>query len=95
MSENLSLKTTLNNQAQLIKELMDENQNLKILVDEATIKLNDCISNKNENNLNNEKFNHELSSLKNENKQYEDKFIYFNEYITTINIIFSNYYILI
>ena len=91
MSENLSLKTTLNNQAQLIKELMDENQNLKKLVDEATIKLNDCISNKNENNLNNEKLNHELNSLKNENKQYEDKFIYFNEYITTIKSIFMTF----
>ena len=90
MSENLSLKTTLNNQAQLIKELMDENQNLKKLVDEATIKLNDCISNKNENNLNNEKLNHELNSIKCENKQYEDKFIYFNEYITTIKSIFMN-----
>ena len=91
MSENLSLKTTLNNQAQLIKELMDENQNLKKLVDEATIKLNDCISNKNENNLNNEKLNHELNSLKSENKQYEDKFIYFNEYITTIKSIFMTF----
>ena len=91
MSENLSLKTTLNNQAQLIKELMDENQNLKKLVDEATIKLNDCISNKNENNLNNEKLNHELNSVKNEIKQYEDKFTYFNEYITTIKSIFMKF----
>ena len=90
MSENLSLKSTLNSQAQLIKELMEENQNLKKLVDEATIKLNDCISNKNENNLNNEKLNHELNSIKCENKQYEDKFIYFNEYITTIKSIFMN-----
>ena len=91
MSENLSLKSTLNSQAQLIKELMDENQNLKKLVDEATIKLNDCISNKNENNINNEKLNLELNSLKNEIKQYEDKFIYFNEYITIIKSIFMNF----
>ena len=91
MSENLSLKTTLNNQAQLIKELMDENQNLKKLVDEATIKLNDCITNRNENNLNAEKLNHDLNSIKNEIKQYEDKFTYFNEYITTIKSIFMKF----
>ena len=91
MSENLSLKSTLNNQAQLIKELMEENQSLKKLVDEATIKLNDCISNKNENNLNSEKLNHELNSVKNEIKQYEDKFTYFNEYITTIKSIFMKF----
>ena len=91
MSENLSLKSTLNSQAQLIKELMEENQNLKKLVDEATIKLNDCISNKNENNLNSEKLNHELNSVKNEIKQYEDKFTYFNEYITTIKSIFMKF----
>ena len=91
MSENISLKSNLNSQAQLIKELMDENQNLKKLVDEATIKLNDCISNKNENNLNNEKLNQELNSKTNEIKQYEDKFIYFNEYIGTIKSIFMNF----
>ena len=91
MSENLSLKSTLNSQAQLIKELMEENQNLKKLVDEATIKLNDCISNKNENNLNSEKLNHELNLVRNEIKQYEDKFTYFNEYITTIKSIFMKF----
>ena len=91
MSENLSLKSTLNSQAQLIKELMDENQNLKKLVDEATIKLNDCITNRNENSINNEKLNRELNSKTNEIKQYEDKFIYFNEYITTIKSIFMNF----
>ena len=91
MSENLSLKSTLNSQAQLIKELMDENQNLKKLVDEATIKLNDCITNKNEDTINNEKLNKELNSKSNEIKQYEDKFIYFNEYIATIKSIFMNF----
>jgi len=91
MSENLSLKSTLNSQAQLIKELMDENQNLKKLVDEATIKLNDCITNKNEDSINNEKLNKELNSKDNEIKQYEDKFIYFNEYIATIKSIFMNF----
>ena len=91
MSENLSLKSTLNSQAKLLKELMDENQNLKNLIDEATIKLNDCISNKNENNINNEKLNLELNNKKNEIKQYEDKFIYFNEYITIIKSIFMNF----
>lgn len=91
MSENLSLKSTLNSQAQLIKELMDENQNLKKLVDEATIKLNDCITNKNEDTINNEKLNKELNSKANEIKQYEDKFIYFNEYIATIKSIFMNF----
>ena len=91
MSENISLKSNLNSQAQLIKELMDENQNLKKLVDEATIKLNDCISNRNENNLNNEKLNIELNSKTNEIKQYENKFIYFNEYIGTVKSIFMNF----
>ena len=91
MSENISLKTTLNSQAQLIKELMDENQNLKKLVDEATIKLNDVITNKNENKLNNENLNYELNSKINEIKQYEDKFIYFNEYISIIKSIFMNF----
>ena len=91
MSENISLKTTLNSQAQLIKELMDENQNLKKLVDEATIKLNDVITNRNENKLNNENLNYELNSKINEIKQYEDKFIYFNEYISIIKSIFMNF----
>ena len=91
MSENISLKTTLNSQAQLIKELMEENKNLKKLVDEATIKLNDVISNKNENKLNNDNLNYELNSKINEIKHYEDKFIYFNDYITIIKSIFMNF----
>ena len=91
MSENLSLKTTLNNQAQLIKELMDENNSLKKIVDEATIKLNDCINNKNENKVNNDNLNYELNSKINEIKQYEDKFTYFNDYISTIKSIFMNF----
>ena len=91
MSENISLKTTLNSQAQLIKELMDENQNLKKLVDEATIKLNDVINNKNENKINNDNLNYQLNLKINEIKQYEDKFIYFNDYITIIKSIFMNF----
>ena len=91
MSENLSLKSNLNSQAQLINELMEENKNLKKLVDEATIKLNDCISNRNENKKNNENLNNELNTKIKEIKQYEDKFIYFNEYITTIKLIFMNF----
>ena len=91
MSENLSLKSNLNSQAQLINELMEENKNLKKLVDEATIKLNDCISNRNENKINNENLNNELNTKIKEIKQYEDKFIYFNEYITTIKLIFMNF----
>ena len=91
MSENISLKTTLNSQAQLIKELMDENQNLKKLVDEATIKLNDVINNKNENKINNDNLNFQLNSKISEIKQYEDKFTYFNDYITVIKSIFMNF----
>ena len=91
MSENISLKTTLNKQAQLIKELMDENQSLKKLVDEATIKLNDVISNKNESKINNENLNYQLHSKINEIKQYEDKFSYFNDYISVIKSIFMNF----
>ena len=91
MSENISLKTTLNNQEKLIKELMDENKSLKKLVDEATIKLNDCIANKNENLMNNENLNFQLNSKIDEIKQYEDKFIYFNDYITIIKTIFMNF----
>ena len=91
MSENLSLKSNLNSQAQLINELMEENKNLKKLVDEATIKLNDCISNRNENKINNENLNNEINTKIKEIKQYEDKFIYFNEYITTIKLIFMNF----
>ena len=91
MSENISLKTTLNNQEKLIKELMDENKSLKKFVDEATIKLNDCIANKNENLMNNENLNYQLNSKINEIKQYEDKFIYFNDYITIIKTIFMNF----
>ena len=91
MSENLSLKSNLNSQAQLINELMEENKNLKKLVDEATIKLNDCISNRNENKINNENLTNDLNTKIKEIKQYEDKFIYFNEYITTIKLIFMNF----
>ena len=91
MSENISLKTTLNSQAQLIKELMDENENLKKLVDEATIKLNDVINNKNENKINTDNLSFQLNSKMNEIKQYEDKFTYFNDYITIIKSIFMNF----
>jgi hypothetical protein len=91
MSENISLKEALNKQAQLVKELMDENQNLKKLVDEATIKLNDVINNKNENKVNNEQLNYQLNSKINEIKQYEDKFSYFNDYISVIKSIFMNF----
>ena len=91
MSENISLKEALNKQAQLVKELMDENQNLKKLVDEATIKLNDVINNKNENKINNEQLNYQLNSKINEIKQYEDKFSYFNDYISVIKSIFMNF----
>ena len=92
MSENISLKTTLNSQAQLIKELMDENENLKKLVDEATIKLNDVINNKNENKITNtDNLSFQLNSKMNEIKQYEDKFTYFNDYITIIKSIFMNF----
>ena len=95
MNENISLKNTLNSQAQIIKELMDENKNLKKLVDEATIKLNDAISNRNENKINNDnlnyQLNYQLNSKINEVKQYEDKFIYFNDYISTVKSIFINF----
>ena len=91
MSENLSLKSNLNSQAQLINELMKENKNLKKLVDEATIKLNDCIPNRKDNKINNENLNNELNTKIKEIKQYEDKFIYFNEYITTIKLIIMNF----
>lgn len=70
---------------------MDENKSLKKLVDEATIKLNDCIANKNENMMNNENLNFQLNSKIDEIKQYEDKFIYFNDYITIIKTIFMNF----
>jgi hypothetical protein len=70
---------------------MDENQSLKKLVDEATIKLNDVISNKEENKLNNENLNYQLNSKINEIKQYEDKFTYFNDYISVIKSIFMNF----
>ena len=91
ISENLSLKTTLNSQAKLIKELMDENQNLKKLVDEATIKLNDVITIRHDNELGNENLNFELNTKMNEIKQYEDKFIYFNDYISIIKSIFMSF----
>ena len=59
----------------------EENKNLKKLVDEATIKLNDCISNRNENKINNENLNNELNTKIKEIKQYEDKFIFFSNFI--------------
>ena len=91
MEENLSLKTTLNSQAQLIKELMEENKNLKNLVDEATIKLNDYINNKNENQINFDNLNYQLTTKINEVKQYEDKLTYFNDYISIIKSLFMNF----
>ena len=91
MSENISLKSNLNNQAQIIKELTEENNNLKKLCEEATIKLNDCINNNSENKITNDNLNMQLTSKMNEIKQYENKFTYFNDYISFIKNIFMKF----
>ena len=91
MSENISLKSNLNNQAQTIKELTEENNNLKKICEEATIKLNDCMNNNSENKFTNENLNMQLNSKMKEIKQYENKFTYFNDYISFIKNIFMKF----
>ena len=87
-------KTNLNlKENDLINELVEENNQLKKIVQEATVKLNYLIINEKQNKVisdNNNILNMELSEKINLIKEYEEKFDFFNSYISEIKSSFIN-----
>ena len=84
LSENLSLKSTLNNQAQIISNLMNENLNLKQIVEEANSKLNEGLNINNDARERMKNLEKKLNIKGNELSQYEEKFSFFNDYISNL-----------
>ena len=84
LSENLSLKSTLNSQAQIISNLMNENNNLKQLVEEASSKLNEGLNINNDARERMKNLEKNLNIKTNELSQYEEKFSFFNDYISNL-----------
>ena len=84
LNENDNLISTINSQKKFISELLKKNSELEQLVNNASYKLNEGI------NLNNnakdkmKSFELEIQNKKNELSQYEEKFTYFNDYISSI-----------
>ena len=82
LNENSNLKNKLSSQNKMINELIIENSNLKQLLGNSKNKLNEPFKgNKKEKNNN---LQNQLNSTIKELSQYEEKFIYFNEYISNI-----------
>ena len=84
VNDNENLIGTINSQKKFISELLKKNSELEQLVNNASYKLNEGI------NLNNnakdkmKSFELEIQNKKNELSQYEEKFTYFNDYISSI-----------
>ena len=82
LNENSNLKNKLSSQNKKINELIIENSNLKQLLGNSKNKLNEPFKgNKKEKNNN---LQNQLNNTIKELSQYEEKFIYFNEYISNI-----------
>ncbi len=90
LNENISLKTTINKQNQTISDLLKSNSELKQLVNEAVYKLNEGLSLNNNARDKMKNLELEIELKKTELGQYEEKFTYFNDYISNIKSLFSN-----
>ena len=90
LNENISLKTTINKQNQTISDLLKSNSELKQLVNEAVYKLNEGLSLNNNARDKMKNLELEIELKKTELGQYEEKFTYFNDYISNIKSLISN-----
>ena len=82
LNENSNLKNKLSSQNKMINELIIENSNLKKLIGNSKNKINETLKgNKKEKNNN---LQSQLNNTIKELSQYEEKFSYFNEYISNI-----------
>lgn len=89
LSENITLKTTINSQNQVIGNLTNEITNLKNLIEEAENKINQNVSRNNEIDQKIKDYEGELDSKKKEINEYETKFDYFNDYVSNIKMSFT------
>ena len=90
LNENISLKTTINKQNQTISDLLKSNSELKQLVNEAVYKLNEGLSLNNNARDKMKNLELEIELKKTELGQYEEKFTYFNDYISNVKSLISN-----
>ena len=82
LNENSNLKNKLSSQNKMINELIIENSNLKKIIGNSKNTINEKIKgNKKEKNNN---LQTQLNNTIKELSQYEEKFTYFNEYISNI-----------
>ena len=88
MDVNINMK-----ESNLTSELVEENKQLKKLIEEATIKLNYLLVNEKNNKIiteNNNILNIQLNDKISIIKEYEEKLEFFNSYISEIKYSFSN-----
>ena len=88
MDVNINMK-----ESNLTNELVEENKQLKKLIEEATIKLNYLLVNEKNNKIiteNNNILNIQLNDKISIIKEYEEKLEFFNSYISEIKYSFSN-----
>ena len=74
----------------IIQQLENENDEIKSFVNNTQNKINILYTNNNKNIHKNEQLENDLNNKKNELQQYENKFEYFNDYITTTKTSFIN-----
>ena len=85
VEENDFLKKSLSNKNLLISNMLEENNKLNNIIRSYSNNINSIKDNNNNNNLNNNNPNNEnIEEMKKNLSQYENKFIYFNNYISNI-----------
>ena len=90
LNENLNLKTNINKQNQTISGLLKEKSELKKLISELMYKINESLSLNNDAKDKIKSLELEIALKKNELSQFEDKFTYFNDYISNLKISLSD-----
>ena len=83
-NKNETLKSTINSQKKVISELLKKNSQLEQIVNDASLKLNEGININNDAKDRINSIELEMENKRNELSQYEEKFTYFNDYISTI-----------
>ncbi len=84
INDNENLIGTINSQKKFISEILKKNSELEQLVNNASYKLNEGINLNNDAKDKMKSFELEIQNKKNELSQYEEKFTYFNNYISSI-----------
>ena len=83
-NKNDSLIDTINSQKNVISELLKKNSQLEKIVNDASYKLNEGININNDAKDRMKSIELEIENKRNEISKYEEKFTYFNEYISAI-----------